>query len=151
MTIQFFTKALCWVMLLSVVLPCRAAEVNLMPWPSKLEQRPGFLSLDSPLRYKVIGNDKRLPHAVSHFKEQLSLRTGVAFHGAGVTSSPVLEIRCQSIGPSIQKLGEDESYQLSVVPERVDSPPLTLSGFCVEWKRSCSSFRAGHMDGSSRQ
>ena len=120
MTIQFFTKALCWVMLLSVVRPCRAAEVNLMPWPSKLEQRPGFLSLDSPLRYKVIGNDKRLPHAVSHFKEQLSLRTGVAFHGADVTSSPVLEIRCQSIGPSIQKLGEDESYQLSVVPERVE-------------------------------
>ena len=111
MTMQFLTKALCWVMLLSVVRPCRAAEVNLMPWPSKLEQRPGFLSLDSPLRYKVIGKDKRLPSAVSHFKEQLSLRTGVAFRGADVTSGPVLEIRCQSIGPSIQKLGEDESYQ----------------------------------------
>ena len=91
-----------------------------MPWPSKLEQRPGFLSLDSPLRYKVIGKDKRLPNAVSHFKEQLSLRTGIAFRAAEVTSSPVLEIRCQSIGPSIQKLGEDESYQLSVVPEKVE-------------------------------
>jgi len=117
---QYLTKALCWAMLLSLVLPCRAAEVNLMPWPSKLEQRPGFLSLDSPLRYKVIGKDKRLPNAVSHFKEQLSLRTGIASRAAEVTSSPVLEIRCQSIGPSIQKLGEDESYQLSVVPEKVE-------------------------------
>ena len=118
---RFLTKVIGCALAISSVLPCRAAELNLMPWPSKLEQRTGSLNLDSSLQYKVIGNDKRLAHAVSHFKEQLSLRTGATFRTAEVASSgPVLEIRCKSIGSRVQKLGEDESYRLSVTPEKIE-------------------------------
>ena len=114
-------KLIRWALVLSSVLPCRAAELNLMPWPATIEPRQDFLNLDSPLQFKVTGGGERVGYAVSHFKEQLSLRTGAGFHAADpVGDTPVVEIRCRSLGQRIQTLGEDESYHLSVASKKIE-------------------------------
>jgi hexosaminidase len=103
-------------LLVALSLFCHAAELNLMPWPAQIRQQPGSLSLDRAPVFKIVGGDKRVSFAVAHFKEQLSLRTGVPFdpEKARVAGVPVILIRCSGPGQKVQKLGEDESYQLVV-------------------------------------
>jgi hypothetical protein len=107
-----FNRLLCSILLFAAT---RSAfgEVNLMPWPAKIESYDGYIALDKPPAFRIAGGDKRVAFAVLHFKEQLSLRTGVNFR-SGDADGPAIEIRCGSAGQRVQKLGEDESYSLQV-------------------------------------
>ena len=99
-----------------------AVELNLMPWPAQIQQQPGFLSLDQAPVLEIIGGDKRVSAAVAHFKQQLSLRTGVTFPtgNAGPSGGPVILIRCSGAGRKVQELEEDESYKLVVGPQKAE-------------------------------
>ena len=80
--------------------------------------------LDRPPVFHIEGGDKRIAFAVSRFKEQLSLRTGMNFQAGGnlEPDGPMIEIRCAAAGQRVQTLGEDESYRLEV-----DSSGIHLS------------------------
>jgi hexosaminidase len=115
MRIKIFRIA---ILLVSSVLCCHAAELHLMPWPAQIEQRPAFLALNQPLQFEVTGADERVNYAVRHFAEQLSARTGVPLRSGN--GGPLFVIHCKHVGPKIQTLGEDESYQLNVDENKIE-------------------------------
>ncbi|HEX4484832.1 MAG TPA: family 20 glycosylhydrolase, partial [Terriglobales bacterium] len=94
----------------------QASDLTLMPWPSQIDRQAGFLSLNHSPVFKVSGGDNRVGYAVAHFVEQLNSRTGGIPKGDG----PIITIHCDGNGQKIQKLGEDESYQLNVEPEQAE-------------------------------
>lgn len=102
--------------LVCVVLPSRAAQLNLMPWPSHIEQQEGFLALDVPPRIELAGGDERVHHALTRFIQDLSIRTAVPFdrHFVGAPDGALLVIHCTGNGRRVQALEEDESYHLIV-------------------------------------
>lgn len=109
-------------LILISALSCCAAELNLMPWPARIEQQQGFLSLNRSLRFEVTGTDERVNYAVNHFKEQLSARTGISLQqlDASTNDSPLLVIHCNGAGSKVQQLGEDESYRLTVDEKKAE-------------------------------
>jgi hexosaminidase len=104
------------VFLLCAALPCGAAELNLMPWPSHITQQQGFLPLDHTPRIELTGGDERVHHALTRFVQNLSVQTGVPFdrHFAGTPDGPLFVIHCAGPGLRVQALEEDESYHLTV-------------------------------------
>jgi hexosaminidase len=102
--------------LMFLPLYCQASDLTLMPWPSQIDRQAGFLSLNHSPVFKVSGGDNRVGYAVAHFLEQLNLRTGGIPKGDG----PVITVHCDHNGQKIQKLGEEERYQLTVEPERAE-------------------------------
>jgi len=104
------------VFVFAAALSCRAAELNLMPWPAQVEQQAGVLNLgvQAP-RFEVTGADERVNSAVARFQQQLAARTGVTgviARAAG--EGALIVIHCNGKGAKIQTLGEDESYRLTV-------------------------------------
>ncbi|AEU36565.1 beta-N-acetylhexosaminidase [Granulicella mallensis] len=104
------------VLLLCAALPCGAAELNLMPWPSHVTQQEGFLNLEHTPQIQLTGGDERVHHALTRFMRSLSVRTGVPFdhHFSGAPEGPRFVIRCAGPGLHVQALAEDESYHLTV-------------------------------------
>lgn len=96
-------------------------ELNLMPWPAKLEAKEGSFSLAQWPRIQVKGGDARVEYAVAHLSTQLTLRTGMpAKAQADVPSSaPVIAIECAGRGAAVQQMGEDEAYTLVATPGEV--------------------------------
>jgi hexosaminidase len=97
-------------------LACRAAELNLMPWPSHVVQQEGFLIIGHTPQIELTGGDERVHRALTRFLQNLSSRTGVPFdhHFAGAPAGPPFIIRCASPGLHVQALEEDESYHLVI-------------------------------------
>jgi hexosaminidase len=108
---------------LSFALSGHAAELNLMPWPARLEQQAGSLNLGlhSP-RFEVTSADERVTYAIAHFKAQLSARTGVLYPEASATMNDgaLFVIHCNGSGAKAQTLGEDESYRLTVDEKKAE-------------------------------
>jgi hexosaminidase len=104
------------VLLMCAVLPCGAAELNLMPWPSRVTQQEGFLALDHSPRVEFSGGDERVRRAFDRFVRNLSVRTGVPFaqHHSPTPDGPLFIIQCAGPGLRVQGLGEDESYHLGI-------------------------------------
>ncbi len=96
---------------------------NLMPVPAKVIKLEGKFRLDSVFSISVFGNpNKRLYGAATRMLRHLSGRTGFFFHQDIVTKdskndSAQFIINCNNPG----KLGlrEDESYTLSITPDKV--------------------------------
>jgi hexosaminidase len=109
------------VILFTLMLPCSAADLHLMPWPSQIEQQRGFLSLGKPLRLEVTGADERVNYAIRHFNQQLSIQTGVSGQlDSDPGNGPRFIIHCKRAGARTQTLGEDESYRLTVDEKKVE-------------------------------
>src|ERR1700677_511527 len=109
-------------LILSATLSGRAAQLNLMPWPSQLEQQPDSLNLHGTLRVESTGGDERVDHALARFQNQLSLQTGVPFNSplSDMKTAPLLSIHCESHGLAVQSLTEDESYHLVVDAKHIE-------------------------------
>jgi hexosaminidase len=109
-------------LILIAVLPCWAEDLNLMPWPAKMERQQDFLSLDKLPQIQFIGGDSRVHHAVDRFIEHLSARTGVPFDRRDPVTAmdPLFVIRCGSAGLPTQTLEEDESYRLAVSAKGIE-------------------------------
>jgi len=101
---------------LLAVLHSRAAELSLMPWPSRVVQQEGFLVLEHMPSIEIAGGDERVRHALSRFIRNFSVQTGIPFdrHFPGTPEGPTFVIRCAGTARRIQAVAEDESYHLIV-------------------------------------
>lgn len=89
-------------------------QLNLMPMPSNVEQGNGELAINRSFAVTVTGaHDATLDAAVKRFTNQLSLQTGIPFR-PGDGAPATLTVHADHGFEPIQKLGEDESYQLTV-------------------------------------
>jgi hexosaminidase len=107
----------------SAILPGHATQLNLMPWPSQLEQQSDSLNLHGTLRIESTGGgDERVNHALARFQSQLSLQAGVPFNSplSDMKAAPVLSIHCESHGLAVQSLTEDESYHLVIDAKHIE-------------------------------
>ncbi len=89
-------------------------QLNLMPMPASVQQGTGQLAINQSFSVAVTGSrDGSLEGAVQRFTTQLSRQTGIPFRPKpGAT--PALQIHADHGREVVQKLGEDESYELTV-------------------------------------
>src|SRR5579872_2928092 len=112
MRIQFILSCL----FLSSVLSVAQSQppLNLMPMPSSVQTGSGQLPITQSFSVAVTGNQEHsLQAEVQRFTTVLSRITGIPFlPKAGDT--PTLTVHADRGREAIQKLGEDESYELTV-------------------------------------
>jgi hexosaminidase len=89
-------------------------QLNLMPMPASVQQTAGQLPIAQTFSVEVTGtHDASLDAAVQRFTQQLSQITGIPFRPKPGTAA-TLTIHADKGRESIQKLGEDESYELTI-------------------------------------
>jgi hexosaminidase len=101
--------------------------LNLMPLPASVQQGSGTLPVTQSFSVSVTGaHDPALESGVRRFVAQLSRQTGIPFRpkaGAAAT----LTVHTDKALEAVQKLGEDESYQLTVTDSGAQvTAPTTL-------------------------
>jgi hexosaminidase len=89
-------------------------QLNLMPMPAGVQPGTGQLLITRSFSVGVTGShDASLDREIQRFQIQLSRQTGIPFRPIpGAT--PTLEIHADHVRQPVQKLGEDESYELTV-------------------------------------
>ena len=89
-------------------------QLNLMPIPASVQPGTGQLGITQSFSVAITGaNDSSLDLGVQRFQTQLSHQTGIPFHPKpGV--APTLTVHADHGREAVQKLGEDESYELTV-------------------------------------
>jgi hexosaminidase len=102
------------VIALATIMPCLAADLNLMPWPARVAPGNGALALERSLTISVHGGDQRVEHAVERFVAQLRRQTGTPFDAQFPADGGQIVIACGTPGAAAQQLGEDERYTLTV-------------------------------------
>jgi hexosaminidase len=101
-------------LLASVAAAQSQTQLNLMPMPAGVELGSGQLVIQQSFAVANTGaHDGSLDGAVQRFLTQLSRQTGISFRPKP-GSTPTLEIHADHGREAVQKLGEDESYELTV-------------------------------------
>ena len=118
---------LTFVLLSPFVLGQTQSQLNLMPMPASVQQGVGQLPITQSFSVAVTGaHDASLDAGVQRFAAQLSRQTGIPLRPKP-GSPPALLIHADHGRESIQRLGEDESYELSVTDSSAKlSAPTTL-------------------------
>jgi hexosaminidase len=89
-------------------------QLNLMPMPASVQSGTGQLPITASFSVAVTGShDAALDREVQRFQAQLSRQTGIPFRPKS-GAAPTLTIHADRGREAVQKLGEDESYQLTV-------------------------------------
>jgi hexosaminidase len=89
-------------------------QFNLMPMPASVEQGSGQLVVTQSFAVAVSGaRDASLDEEIQRFQTQLSRQTGIPFRPKP-GAAPTLQIHADHGRQAVQKLGEDESYELTV-------------------------------------
>jgi hexosaminidase len=89
------------------------SQLNLMPMPSSGRAGAGQLLIDRSFSVVISGfHDASLDRGVETFVAQLSRQTGIPFWPK--VAAPKLQIHADHKREEVQKLGEDESYELTV-------------------------------------
>ena len=89
-------------------------QFNLMPMPASVQAGAGELAITQSFSVAVSGmRDASLDEEVQRFQAQLSRQTGIPFRPKS-GAAPTLQIHADHGRQSAQKLGEDESYELTV-------------------------------------
>ena len=90
-------------------------QLNLMPMPSTVQPGTGQLIIDKSFAVAVTGlHDASLDRAVQRFAAQLSKQTGIPFRPQAGATTATLQIHADRGREQVQKLGEDESYELTI-------------------------------------
>jgi hexosaminidase len=91
-------------------------SVNLMPVPSSVQLGSGQLPIDQTFSFAITGfRDAALEAGIQRFVAALSRQTGIHFYNpSSHAANPTLLIQAEHGREKVQKVGEDESYQLSV-------------------------------------
>jgi hexosaminidase len=94
----------------------RQREPSLIPMPSTVQLGTGQLPIDQSFSAAVTGvQDTTLERGVERFVAELSEQTGMLLrHKPGGPTSPTLLIHADHDREPVQKLGEDESYELAI-------------------------------------
>jgi hexosaminidase len=83
------------------------ARIDLMPWPQKIDMGRGGLTIGRTVHIAFSGySEPRLERAAE--------RIGIIVPTA---SAAALVIQCDQASEPVQKLGEDESYRLTITPQ----------------------------------
>jgi len=89
-------------------------QLNLMPMPANVQAGTGQLQITQSFSVAVSGaHDASFDEEVQRFQAQLSRQTGIPFRPKSGTA-PTLQIHADHGRQAVQKLGEDESYELTV-------------------------------------
>jgi hexosaminidase len=102
-------------------------QLNLMPMPASVQPGTGQLAINASFSVAATGSpDASLDGAVQRFATQLSRQTGIPFRPkAGAT--PTLQIQADHGLQPVQKLGNDESYELTIAASGAKiTAPTTL-------------------------
>jgi hexosaminidase len=102
-------------------------QLNLMPMPASVQAGTGQLPVTQSFSVAVTGaHDASLDREVQRFTAQLSRQTGIPFRPkSGAT--PTMTVHADHGRDAVQKLGEDESYQLTVTDSSAQlNAPTTL-------------------------
>jgi hexosaminidase len=85
-----------------------------MPMPASVQQGAGQLTINQSFSVAITGShDASLDGQVHWFVAQLSRQTGIPFRPKA-SAAPTLQIHADHGREAVQKLGEDESYELTV-------------------------------------
>jgi hexosaminidase len=91
--------------------------LNLLPMPASVQVGTGQLAIDRSFSVMAAGSDAMVQRGVQRFIAQLSRQTGMSF-GQGATgaglANPTLTIQANHGSETVQKVGQDESYELTV-------------------------------------
>jgi hexosaminidase len=89
-------------------------QLNLMPMPASVQRATGQLPISQGFSASITGaHDPVLEAGVQRFVAQLSRQTGIPLRSkAG--AAPTLTVHADKALEAVQKLGEDESYELVV-------------------------------------
>jgi hexosaminidase len=89
-------------------------QLNLMPMPASVQVSTGQLAINASFAVAVTGShDAALDREIQRFQTQLSRQTGIPFR-PNPGAAPTLTIHADHGRELVQKLGEDESYELTV-------------------------------------
>ena len=113
--------------LTAVALSQAQSQLNLMPMPASVQQGSGQLPITRSFSVTVTGtHDASLDAAVQRFTKHLSAQTGIPFRPQSGAAATLTVHADHGLEP-IQKLGEDESYQLTVTDSSAQlTAPTTL-------------------------
>jgi len=102
-------------------------QLNLMPMPASVQTGTGQLSITRTFSVGVSGfRDASIDAAVERFQRQLSRQTGI-FLLPQPGAAPTLQVHADHGRDAVQKLGEDESYELAVTSSSANlSAPTPL-------------------------
>jgi hexosaminidase len=90
-------------------------QLNLMPLPATVQSGAGQLLIDQSFSVVVTGfHDASLDSGVRSFQAHLSKQTGIPFRPKAGATNAALQIHVDHGREQVQKLGEDESYELTV-------------------------------------
>jgi hexosaminidase len=90
------------------------SQLSLMPMPASVQTGGGQLAITQSFSIGVRGaSDPVLDSEIQRFERQLSRQTGLPFRPQP-SAAPTLQIHADHGRESVQKLGEDESYELTV-------------------------------------
>src|SRR5579864_3066142 len=103
-------------------------QLNLMPMPASVQQGTGQLAINQSFSVAVTGTrDASLDEEVQRFVTQLSRQTGIPFRPKpGATAT--LQVHADHGREAVQKLGEDESYELTVADSGAKLDARTVLG-----------------------
>jgi len=94
----------------------QSQQLKAMPMPASVKTEQGELAITQSFSVAVSGfRDSRLERGVQRFVKQLSQQTGMLLSSSlAPNTRPTLSVRAEHGSEEIQKLGEDESYELTV-------------------------------------
>ncbi len=93
-------------------------QLNLMPMPAAVQHGTGQLPIDRTFSVSLTGfHDATLARGIDRFISELSRQTGMSLnHNAVQIAEPTLLIHAEHSREEVQKVGEDEPYELIVEP-----------------------------------
>ena len=96
-------------------------SLNLMPWPANIQTTGGQFLIVNPFHVAITGySEPRLQRAVHRMVTTLSRQTGIPLQSDTVEASKAsFVVHVDHASAEVQKLGEDESYQLEVTPNAI--------------------------------
>jgi hexosaminidase len=94
---------------------------SLMPLPAHMQRTTGAFPINGSLGVKLEGyTEPRLERARERFLQRLAAETGVPLWPAANSNQAGIVIHTTAASAPVQKLDEDESYQLTVTPASVN-------------------------------
>ncbi len=104
------------------------SQLPLMPMPASVQPGTGQLPIIASFSVAVTGaRDASLDSEIQRFQTQLSRQTGIPFRSKSGTA-PSLQIHADHGRDAVQKLGEDESYELTVADSGAKLTAPTVLG-----------------------
>jgi hexosaminidase len=90
-------------------------QLHVMPMPASVQMGSGQLTIDRTFTVSVQGtHDDMVDRAVDRFKDQLNRRTALLLQKPVDPAHTTLTVHAEHGGQKVQKVGDDESYDLVV-------------------------------------